>query len=108
MTSPRGAVLTAADKEVLRSALAHPLENRPWREWLAALLASHEELERAMIDRQAQVERVVAAIEERIDLIRATAPDVVPGGYQVAYADGLTSAIAEIRAVFTPGERGDA
>lgn len=38
-----------------------------------------------------------AAIQRRIDLIRAESPDVVPGVYQQGYADGLESALAEIR-----------
>jgi hypothetical protein len=43
-------ILTAADKEAIRAALAHPLENRPWREWLTAVLDSHDAIEQAYAD----------------------------------------------------------
>lgn len=51
--------------------------------------------------RSIEIDAAVAAIQSRIDEIRAAVPDIVPGGYQAAYADGMESALAEIRYAVT-------
>jgi hypothetical protein len=50
----------------------------------------------------ADYDAAIRAIQARIDAIRAGLEDVVPGDYQHGYADGLESAIAEIRYVIPP------
>ena len=63
------------DRDMMRAALAHPLENRPWREWLAAVLADLDAVEQERDkwrERTEGLELERQMFARRVDIAEAT------------------------------------